>query len=359
MGSPHHWNIYLSPREAWDAMYQDCLHAEQSIEMEQYILENDPVGQRFVKLFINKALQGVKVFLLCDRYGSASFYGSALIQQLRDSGAMVCFYRDITLVDYLRPKRLFPRTHIKTLLVDSQIAYTGGVCIAERMKDWRDTQIRITGPVVTRVRELFDHTKLLVRRQRRPRVARVIERNGEFFYLQSNPVLSWHVIYKELVQAISLAQKYVYITTPFFAPNRRFRNLLRRAPAKGVKVMLLVPEQSDVLLADWMFLSYAQRLLKAGVRVFRYQRGVVHSKTVVIDDKWATIGSTNMDVLSFFCNREANLVTQNPDAVDELKQQFLLDLQNSHEMTLEDIANEPFYKTAIGYLLRSVKSLLY
>src|SRR6185312_14739117 len=101
----------------------------------------------------------------------------------------------------------------------------------------------------------------------------------------------------------------------------------RDAPAKGVEVILLVPAHSSTILADWLCLSYAGKLLDAGVRIFRYQKSMIHCKTVVIDDQWATVGSTNMDIISFFRNRESNLMIRNTDAVAELKRHFLTDLQ--------------------------------
>jgi len=358
MNSVHAWHFYLSPQEAWEAMYQDCAQATKSIELEQYILENDHVGRRFLELFIEKAALGVKIFVICDRYGSASFYGSPLIRKLRHHGGRFYFYNIIHYWDIFRPWRWFPRTHIKTLLVDSNIAYTGGVCFAERMKDWRDTQIRIIGPVVEQVKGAFNRAELIIRRKVVARLQKTKDKGQEFFYLQSEPVLSWHIIYTELVKAIGSAKHYVYLTTPYFAPNRRFRSLLRDAPAKGVVVMLLVPEHSSTILVDWVCLSYASKLLEAGVRIFRYQKSMIHCKTAVIDDQWATVGSTNMDVISFFRNRESNLVTTNTHAIANLKQHFLNDLQYSQELTREQLAREPFWKIAIGYLARSVKSFL-
>jgi len=339
-------------------MYQDCAKATKSIELEQYIFENDAVGQRFIELFIEKAVHGVKIFIICDRFGSSSFYGSPLIQKLRHHGGRIYFYNIIRYWDVFRPWRWFPRTHIKTLLVDSSIAYTGGVCFAEQMKNWRDTQIRITGPVVEQIRKAFDRAELIIKHKRPALRAITTDRAGEFIYLQSYPLLSWHIIYVELVRAIGQAKHFVYLTTPYFTPNGHFRRMLRDAPARGVTVMLLVPEHSGSMLTDWVCLSYAGKLLEAGVRIFLYQKSVIHCKTVVIDDQWATVGSTNMDILSFFRNRESNLMIRNTDAVADLKRHFLADLGSSLELTRERLAQVSFWKIVIGYLARSLKSFL-
>jgi cardiolipin synthase A/B len=354
----HVWQFYLSPGAAWEAMYRDCAQAAQSIEVEQYILENDALGRKLLELFIEKAAQGVKVFVLCDGYGSAALAGSPLLEKLRASGGQFYFYHAISLLGRLWPWKWLPRTHIKTLLVDSTIAYTGGVCFAERMENWRDTQIRITGPVVAQIRTAFDNIEEALIRRKRVKAMRTPNSREAFIYLQSYPLLSWHIIYRELIQAMSQAERTMYLSTAFFAPNRRFRRLLRNACRRGVDVRLLIPEKSDVVIADWLCLSYAERLLKAGVRIFRYQNTVLHNKTVVIDDGWATIGSTNMDIISFFRNRESNLVIADTKAVADLKGHFLADLGQSEELTLNKLKEIPLWKRGVGYLARVIKAFL-
>ena len=350
----HLWRFYLSPHEAWDAMYEDCEQAAKSIELEQYIFENDAVGRKFMRLFIRKAAQGVRVFVICDKFGSRTFTGSRLVRLLRRGGGHFRFYNRVGWIDILRPWRWYPRTHVKALLIDSTIAYTGGVCFALYMHDWRDTHIRVTGPVTEQMRQAFDRAERRHDRNKRPLLPPTGK--SDFTYLQNYPLLSWFVIYDELVRAITRAQRYIYLTTAFFAPNRRFRRLLAHAALRGVEVRILVPKKSEFALADWICLSYSHGLLRAGARIFHYRPFVLHAKTVVIDDNWATVGSTNMDILSFFRNRESNIVTTNAAAVAELKQQFMADLEESDELTLEEMNRQPLWKKAIGYVSRLFRS---
>jgi len=350
----HSWRFYLSPREAWDAMYDDCEQATKSIELEQYILENDAIGRKFMRLFIQKAAQGIRVFVIFDKFGSQTLVGSRLVRLLRRGGGRFRFYNWVTYLDLLRPWRWYPRKHVKALLIDSQIAYTGGVCFALRMRDWRDTHIRITGPVVAQFRQAFDQAQRRRGITKRPTLPK--DGNGEFTYLQNYPRFSWFAIYDELIRAITRAEHYIYLTTPFFAPNRRFRRLLANAALRGVDVRILVPKQSEFTFVDWICLSYSHGLLRAGVRIFRYRPFMLHSKTVVSDDHWGTVGSTNMDILSFFRNRESNIVTTNVAAVAELKQQFMADLEESDELTLEAMSRQPMWKRAAGYLARLLRS---
>jgi cardiolipin synthase len=356
---PHSWQFFLSTREAWEAMYHDCEQATRSIELEQYIFENDALGQKFLDLFIKKAAEGVKIFVVCDRHGSSNLIGSPAIEKLHAQGGRFYFYHALGLWNLLWPRWWFPRTHIKTLLVDSTIAYTGGVCLAERMRPWRDTQIRITGPVVSQIRKAFDDIEHALLNQKPLKFTKKARYHEEFAYLESYPILSWHIIYRTLMKAMGRAKHSICVSTAFFAPNHRFRRALIKACERGVDVTLLVPERSDVRVADWLYLSYAKQLIKAGIKIFRYKNSMLHNKTVVIDDQWATIGSTNMDILSFFLNRESNLIITNPKAVAELKQHFLADLQQSKELTLEELNNRPLWEKPIGYLARLVKSFLW
>jgi cardiolipin synthase A/B len=352
------WRFYLKSHEAWEAMYRDCAQATTSIELEQYILENDSLGRRFLELFIRKAKEGVRVFVICDKFGSFRLHRSPLIRKLRSHGGFFSFYNPITLWDLFLPWRWFPRTHTKTLLIDSKIAYAGGVCMAERMHGWRDTQLRIEGPVTAEVRRAFDDIKrrrFARRLQKREWTAPPIAANAAFRYLLNQPRLARHSVYEALIDAVSRAEHYIYITTAFFIPNERFLRLLDAACRRGVQVMVMVPERSDVQLADWVSLSYLGRLLSMGVRVFIYQEGILHSKTAVIDDCWATVGSTNFDVISFFHNREANIVVTDPAAIADLKAHFLRDMHYSRELTWEGWRKIALWKKLTGIFARIFK----
>ena len=350
------WRFFLRPKDAWEAMYEDCARARESIEFEQYILENDAVGQRFMELFIAKAAEKVKIFILCDTFGSLSLFRSKLVQRLRQNGGAFYFYRPMGWLNLLTPWRWFPRTHTKTLLIDSKIAYTGGVCLNAHMKDWRDTQVRFTGSAISEVREAFDALEAAKGRWIRRRHFRLPElKNRALVYLQNLPFRARYTIYKELLAAIKNADKHIYIATAYFAPNRRFIRALAGAVRRGVQVWLLAPERSDIRLADFLCLTYIPRLLKASVRVSHYQPTVLHAKTVVVDDHWATVGSTNMDVISFFHNRESNLVITDAEAVAELKAHFQHDLARSREITWQIWKQIPLRHKLLGHFARLLK----
>lgn len=356
-GSAYSWQFFTQPEETWQAMYNDCANAKESIEFEQYILENDSVGQRFLELFIQKAKQGLRIFIICDMFGSALFYRSPLVRKLRKHGGRLHFYNPLRRWMVLMPWLWFPRTHAKTLLVDSKIAYAGGVCVAERMKNWRDTHMRITGPVIGQVRKAFDEIENRI-------LYETINHNAEsdndqrFRYLINRPMQNRFSIYRELEKTVTEAKNYIYITSAFFVPNKRFIKLLALARSRGVDIKIIIPEYSDVLPADWLCLSYTNRLLKAGLRIFHYQKTILHSKTAIIDDSWATVGSTNFDILSFFYNREANIIIGDKKAIADIKSHFINDLKFSREFTLKDWQKIPLWKKAVGYCMRIIKVFL-
>lgn len=351
----HSWSFYLTTHEIWEAMYYDCEMAQTSIELEQYIFGNDALGRKFMELFIRKAAEGVKIFIICDKFGSMKLFGSPLIRKLRRSGGKFYFYHPISAWNILTPWWWFPRTHTKVLLVDSSIAYVGSACIAGFMVNWRDTQIRITGPVIFYIRKAFDKLEYALLHHKKTAFTETSPKGGPFRYVINQPKLLRHMMYHELKEAILGAEQYIYISAPYFIPHNRFFKILQYARERGVEVTLLITRHSDVPLADWIFLSYSKRLLDDGVNIFRYGKNTLHCKTAVIDDKWATVGSTNFDVISFFHNREANIITTEAEAVAEIKQQFMDDMKYSRKLTEDDWYKLPLHKRIASYLARMLK----
>lgn len=342
----HSWKFYLSPHDAWNAMYNDCIAAKKSIYFEQYIFENDEIGNKFLKLFIYKVAQGIQVNLVCDGFGSSRLGNSLLVKKFLRDGGNFHFYNKINIWNFCTPWRWFPRTHAKTLLIDYNIAYVGGICIAKRMEFWRDTDIRITGPIIDDILYSLDRRKIFKK----------LDRSSEdFCYVQSRSFVLFHAIYHELVKSVIKARRYIYIATAFFVPNNHFLKLLVEARLRGVEVVIVIPQHSEIKLADFMALSYAKNLLQAGIKIFLYDKTLLHSKVVIIDDFWATIGSTNMDILSFFYNKEANVIITDLEAIQEIKEDFLEDINQSKELTQKILRDVPLYKKVLGRMARILK----
>jgi cardiolipin synthase len=330
------------------------MSAKHSIELEQYIFENDACGQKFLKLFILKAKQGLKISMMCDNIGSLSLSHSPLIKEFQLHGGHFSFYNSVKWIDLLTPKHLFPRTHVKTLVVDGGIAYVGGVCLDQRMKDWRDTQIRITGPMAQVIRSVTLNNISGISSLNPPDLTN----NSDFTYIQSEPKFFRHPLYRLLLDAIRDAQKYIYISAAFFVPTRRMRRYLKHAALRGVRVIILIPRRSDFLVADLASLSYVMGLLKHGIHIYRYQPSVLHNKTVVIDNTWGTVGSSNMDALSFFYNRESNLIIRNQAALSQMERDYNNDLKVSQEITLDIMKQIPIWERMAMHGARLFRAFL-
>ncbi|MFZ2187224.1 MAG: phospholipase D-like domain-containing protein [Candidatus Moraniibacteriota bacterium] len=333
MNEAYSWKFSTTSEMAWEAMLASCREAKETIDLEQYIFGGGTTIERtFADLFLAKAKAGVVVRLLFDAVGSFGFYRGALRQELEAGGVQVAFHRGILIPSL---KRLFPlvlRDHRKLLVVDRNEAHIGGVIIAGQARSWRDTSVCLRGKVVSELARSFD--TVWQRSRKMDPVGRVLSKKegaefsiaGNSFYLHDKD------LYRSFLRHITAAKKYIYITSAYFSPNAEFRRALYYAHTKGVDVRILLPEKSDILLADLLAKRYFKTLRRHGVRVFLYTAKVLHAKSIVIDDHWASVGSCNFDWLSFWINYEVNVISTNHTFASELRNLFLIDIQESQEV---------------------------
>lgn len=351
--------FYLTTYEAWEAIYKDCANAKYSIECEQYIVTAEGIGARLMELFCEKAKQHLRVKIMLDRIGSRTILSSSFAHELRSHGGEIYFYNHLQLPHLLQPWRWFPRDHIKTMLIDSKIAYTGSVCFDQKMVNWRDTHVRFTGPIIKQVRNDFDHLW-----QRFKGINSIYPHyhpsldNPDLRYVVSMPTLGHSAIYDELKMAIGQARYAIYLTSPFFIPDPLLMELMGNATRRGVKIMLLISHISDATIADAASQSYFSTALAQGIRIFLYENGLLHAKSIVIDDNWATVGSSNLDYLSFYHNREANLIMRDKKTIRTLTHHFFNDLKHSKEILPEDWKKRPFSQKITEYFSRCISSYL-
>lgn len=331
------WRFYLRSAEAWDAMYEDCERATNTIDIEQYIFALDPLGERFIEVLRKKNKDGVKVRILCDAVGSYGFLNSTMERRLKGEGIEIKFFNPV------KPWRIgtfsswFLRDHRKLLIVDGEVAHTGGVGLEKRMENWRDTNVRVTGPLVGQTHSVFEQMWAAAPKHKFFRFRPSSEPGAEFSFLTNSPRFKGRYIYHDLRRAIRSAREYAFFTSPYFVPSIKIFRSLTKAARRGVDVRLLLPESSDVHTADIAAGSYFLLALKAGVKIYLYNRGrILHTKTGVIDGKWGTVGSANLDNLSLLLNFEGNIVSTNPGFISELKQQFLKDISGAKLLKKED-----------------------
>lgn len=349
--------IYTKAADIWEVMYADCAKAQSSIEFEQYILMDDAAGQRFLDLFIEKAKAGVLVRLMLDSIGSRDLLLSPRLSALREAGGVVHFFNPIRMKTILSPRKWLPRNHVKTLLIDGKLGYTGSACMWDMMRDWHDVQARFTGALADEVKRYFIHLWAEAEFKPMPSVP-FTPVSGGFSYVVTQFGVRPNRIYRELLRGIDAAKKSVCIVTPYFLPPWMLRHALRRAVRRGVDVRVMVSEKSDVGIADYVSRSYYPPLFRAGVRIFHYQPTVLHAKYVVIDDSWATIGSTNMDYLSLMQNREANIFADDLGVAAKISADFEACLKDCVEVNMAYYRRLGGWKRTLGFLGRGMRRIL-
>lgn len=330
------WTLYRTSEQSWNALYADCQTATKSLDVELYIFDLDGIGEKFIKLFKEKVQAGVKIRLLFDMVGSRYFFNSPLvIQELRDLGIEIRFFNPAYIFRFNRFVENFFRTHRKIVIIDESIAHLGGVNIAESMRNWRDTNIRFTGELVEQAQQNFEHMwKIAKTNKFRP----FLKQTGfvKNFAIRTNaPHRKQRFIYREMIDVLRTAKRSVYLTTPYFIPDFRFFRIVRLLAKKGIDVRVLVPQSADHFIADLASQSHFTLLLKAGVKIYEYKGTMMHAKTVIVDDTWATVGSFNLDNLSFLFNHEANVVTTQKELIAALAADFTQDLTNAQQVIPE------------------------
>lgn len=349
------WRFYTRPQEAWEAMSADCDAARQSIDLEQYFIRPNRICTHIFNILMQKAREGLEIRVIVDPFGSYPLLCSRWPNRLRQAGVEFYFYN----LPWTKSRMggLLPRDHRKLLIVDNTIAYTGGVCIDQRMADWRDTAARISGPLVDECVWTFNRIwDEVCRREPIPKLP-PFRGDGLTTLLTSDPSVHRNVFFEALVRELEGAQTTVALTSPYFIVHERLIDLLGHLARRGVRVQVIFANRSHPGLRSLALMS-AWDLLAAGVELWLYDRAMLHAKTAVIDTRWASIGSSNLDYLSLFANQEANLVTTDPVAVTALAEHFAEDCRHAVRLTLDAWRHRPLWQKGYGRLLRPMRGML-
>lgn len=354
------WTLYASNEDAWSAMFADCSKATISIDLEQFIFVNDELGKKLINICAERAAAGVKVRFLWDAAGSFTVFGSNLATELKSKGIELIFWKTLIPSYFKVPnfRSWYLRNHRRTLVIDGIIGYTGSISVRDSMKDWRDTNARFEGSVVREMNNAFDRMWGRANKEK-PLPKRIHARDREFRYITNYPSPGRRHIYAELVEALRTARNYVYITTPYFVPTHRLLRVIKLVAHRGVDIQIILPEHTDHYpTLDYAARSYFSTLLESGVRIFLYSGNIIHSKSIVIDGDWATVGSMNLDSASLLYNFEANIVTSNTKFAEELSAHFVRDIQKSKEVNRIEWENKFFTEKILYAAIRLIKKFL-
>jgi len=335
------FELFTEGDTLYDAMLASIAEAREHVLLESYIFAADEVGRRFADCLIETAARGVIVRLHLDAAGSLFWHPDRLSKRLRGSGVKLRWFHRW---DWRHPWRYNRRNHRKLLVVDGNCAYVGGFNIHREsslrffgQQRWRDIHVRVRGPLAREAMQLFGY--FWMGRKRRA-VARSFD-SGDML-LSNYSRGARRLLNGSFASMLSHARRTIFITTPYFVPQRRIQRQIADAAASGVDVRLLVPMKSDVRLAQWAARAAYAPMLACGVRIFEYQPRLLHAKAIVVDASHATVGTANFDYRSFFLNYELNLFSRNPYLCHELDKVFREDLAHSEEILGERWSRRPW-----------------
>lgn len=338
--------IFADGAGTFKSMFEAIRNATEHIHIEFFIFEDDRISNELKDLLIEKARQGVRVRMIYDYLGSYVL-SKRYLSALKKGGVYSRPYLPLRL--RLGRSKINFRNHRKILIVDGKVGFTGGLNVADRyiygnkLGVWRDTFVRFEGEAVhgLQVQFLIDwyfvERKVINDKKYFPEPAHYNRNMVQI--VSSGPDTDWQSILQGIALAISTASKYVYIHTPYFVPPETIMNALQTAALSGIDVRLMIPSKSDSKLSDACSWSYLGEVLRAGVKVYIYGKGFLHSKAIVIDDKISIVGSANMDERSFSTNFEVNSFIYDEPTSHQLKSLFLKDMRGCERLTYDDWTN--------------------
>ena len=364
--------------ETYAAMLAALRAARRHVHMESYIFEDDDVGREFARAMLERAKAGVDVRLVVDAVGSMHT-PPEFLKGLRDGGIRVAVYNPINAGTVItRGLEVQKRDHRKLLVVDGAVAFLGGINISGKytpggiggqrggiagsqgggpsggapsggartgadfdQRPWRDTQVRIEGPVVGDLEKSFQRIWSETTHEAPGDSARAtgsVPARGNHLVRIVEGVpgrQDANAMYVDLISAIDNAERSVTITMAYFVPHDALLESLRAAARRGIPVRILLPSRTDSWLVLYAGRAYYEDLLEAGVKLYERENRLLHAKTATIDGVWSTVGSTNLDWRSLAYNEELNAVVLGTDFARELEEDFAGDLRHSKEITRE------------------------
>ena len=328
------WELFQDNQAIWDAVLEQCDAANQSIRLEQYIFGMRGVGRELLDLLAAKARQGVDVRVLADGLGSLGLVRSDGGQALLRNGGHIAMFNGLR--DLARsPVRRGHRLHRKTLICDESRVMVGGSCYEDRMSSWRDTMIRVGGPLPSAIVAEFDRASRMAQDKPAKVLSTAAQGDEEgWSYALSGPNLQAQPDLRiVLPEKIAEARQSVFLTTPYLVPNRRLWRALISAAERGAKVRILMPARSDHRFLDVIGQRFAHALVRRGVEVRGYTPGMLHAKVALVDGTWSSVSSFNLDLFSGKLNLESGVFSTSPALHEALSEQWDADWADSEPLS--------------------------
>lgn len=337
--------VYVNGDDKFKQLIQDIKNAKRYIHIEYYIFKNDILGKEIIRELTKKAECGLEVRLLVDSMGSRKLTKKAIKKYLEAGGKFSIFFPGI--VPHINT-RINYRNHRKIVVIDGEYGYVGGFNVGAEYinKDpevgfWRDTHVRIKGEAVDDLNERFLLDWCYAAEEEiedYDKYSSIDNKNVGDVGIQivtSGPDHKEQYIRNAYIKLINNAKENVYLETPYLIPDSPILESLKISALSGVDVRIIIPGKPDHFFMQWAASSYIGELLEAGIKIYNYQNGFIHAKTLVADSKVISIGTANMDIRSFKLNFEVNAFIFDDRIAKEGEAQFMRDMEASKEMTKE------------------------
>lgn len=359
-------DIFTDGLSKFDALKQDLRNATKSILLQYYIFLDDGIGNEIADILISKAGQGVKVKVIYDHIGSFSAKNK-FFEKMEQHGVETHPFFRVNFPHFAN--RINWRNHRKIVVIDGKIGYIGGMNIADRYINglpngevWRDTHFRVKGDIVESLIYSFAVDWNFLKKH--PYVPQVKAEQSDIFNLTGlqlvtgGPTERWNNLTLCFLRAISSARKRILIQTPYFLPTDGLLNALEAAALAKIDVRIMMPQNTDSKLLHYASFSYITQCLKAGIKVYLYEPGMLHAKAMIIDDNFVTAGSTNFDFRSFENNFECNLLIYDSNLNRQMRDIFFNDVKRCEKLNLEHWRKRPLSQRFLESLLRLVSPIL-
>lgn len=360
--------VLTNGAEAFPAMLEAIKQAKHHIHLEFYIVRNDQIGKELKDLLIQKAGEGVEVRFLYDAVGSWKL-SKQFKDELLSSGVNFVPFSPVKL-PFLNNKINF-RNHRKIIVIDGKEGFVGGLNIGDEYLgrnpyygNWRDTHLYLKGEAVRSLQLIFLRDwfymtgKSLLKQSYLSTELSDVKSDGGVQLIAGGPDGRWEVIKNVFFSMIVSAKHSIWIASPYFIPDEDILTALKVAALSGLDVRLLVPSRPDKRIVFYASRSYFLELLEAGVKIYEYQEGFMHSKIIIVDNELASIGTANMDMRSFHLNFEVNAFLYKTASTRKLVSDFSEDVHRSTELKFRDFRRRPVYKRLLESTCRLLSPLL-
>lgn len=358
--------VFIDGHDKFDSLLEDIKNAKEHIHMAYYIIKNDELGNKILDSLTEKAKEGVEVRLLYDEIGSRLISKSSLKRLKNAGGKAVPFFPSLLPLVNLRVNY---RNHRKIVVIDGEIGYVGGFNIgdeylgkAKKFGYWRDTHLKIKGDAVNMLQAGFVLDWRHAAKENVEFVKKYFFKNSKsgkvgLQIVYSGPDSEWQQIKYGYIKMINSARESIYIQTPYLILDESINEALKIAVLCGVDVKIMIPDKPDHPFIYWATLSNVGELLEFGVKAYVYNKGFLHCKTIVVDEKVSSVGTANLDIRSFKLNFEVNAFIYDSKISKELSDIFQNDIKNCEEITIEKYNNRSKvikFKESISRLLSPI-----